>query len=391
MSPLHLCVLKGVAALREWQGALDDLVRDLAAENVFYEPWMLIPAIECMGLGLPLEFVLLFEGGAGGRLCGFFPLERTTLHRLAPFPTLRLWHHPHCSRCTPLMRKGYADACWRTVLEWASGRKSGAPILDLTWIPGDGEVGESLQHYLSGRRGLLSFRTTSEVPFLTRAGSLDEAYALSMSKPTLAKRRQELRKLQKMGQVTFADIDTSTDLDHLIDEFLALEAAGWKGRSGTALASNPEHARFYRAALKEAHGRGRLSLLQLRLDGRLLAARIMIVTGTGSCVPKIAYDEAFSAVGPGSLLEVEEMRRLYDPADPLRSRLQWSDSVATGGTGPLYRCWAGRIRLHRWWIGASLLSRMAVRAVPWLLAAQELSLRLRARFGWDGGGLAGVR
>src|SRR4051812_46106347 len=40
--------------------AWEELCAHLAEPNVFYEPWMLLPAIECLGSACPLEFVLIF-------------------------------------------------------------------------------------------------------------------------------------------------------------------------------------------------------------------------------------------------------------------------------------------------------------------------------------------
>lgn len=41
--------LVDAAALRAYAGALDELVREAVEPNVFYEPWMLVPALQAFG------------------------------------------------------------------------------------------------------------------------------------------------------------------------------------------------------------------------------------------------------------------------------------------------------------------------------------------------------
>ena len=55
-----------------------------------------------------------------------------------------------------------------------------------------------------------------------------------------------------------------------MEEFLRLEANGWKGRQNTALACNEADRHFFATICKEALQKGQLLAVALRLDGKTL-------------------------------------------------------------------------------------------------------------------------
>lgn len=87
-----------------------------------------------------------------------------------------------------------------------------------------------------------------------------------------------------------------------LDVFLDVEASGWKGREGTAIAQSPTLVRFYRALVARLAAAGWLEWHRIELDGRTAAIHLGARLGRSLVLLKIAYDEAFARVGPGSLL-----------------------------------------------------------------------------------------
>src|SRR5262245_32645328 len=69
--------------------------------NVFYEPWMLLPALRAFGDGKDIRIVLVLIhdprcAEAAPRLAGLFPLERIRNFRSLRVSALSLWQHVHC-------------------------------------------------------------------------------------------------------------------------------------------------------------------------------------------------------------------------------------------------------------------------------------------------------
>ena len=121
-----------------------------------------------------------------------------------------------------------------------------------------------------------------------------------------------------------------------IDAFLRLEAAGWKGRAGSAMASADDTAAIFRATLAGAHARHRLHALSLTLDGRPLAMLATLLSPPGAFSYKIAYDEEFARYSPGVLLERRALALLEEPG------VEWVDSCAAPDHPMIDGLWSGR-------------------------------------------------
>ncbi len=87
-----------------------------------------------------------------------------------------------------------------------------------------------------------------------------------------------------------------------LDVFLEVEASGWKGRGGTAIAQDPTLVRFYRTLVARLAAAGWLEWHRIELEGKTAAIHLGARLGRSLVLLKIAYDEAFARVGPGNLL-----------------------------------------------------------------------------------------
>lgn len=129
--------------------------------------------------------------------------------------------------------------------------------------------------------------------------------------------RRRRRRLAEAGALTFEVATQGAALERALDAFLALEAAGWKGEAGTALASRTDTTRFAQALFRQdgaASGPPAVRADSLRLDGRVVAASLALVSGSTAYLLKTAYDESLRAHAPGLVLEDEIVRALHDTA-----------------------------------------------------------------------------
>jgi hypothetical protein len=125
-----------------------------------------------------------------------------------------------------------------------------------------------------------------------------------------------------------------------VERFLALEAKGWKGARGTALAADPRRLGFARAMLGAFAVSGRLQIHELALDGSAIAIGVVLRDGARAFYWKTAYDEEFAEFSPGVQLTLALSRRLErDPG------LALVDSCALQDHPMIDRIWPGRIEL----------------------------------------------
>jgi len=328
-------------ALQEFLPAWEDLAASALEPNVFYEPWMMMPALHIFGDAKTLLIALIYTSDPARPgtplLCGLFPLECGRGYKGAPVKFLRLWRHKHCFLTTPLIRAGYERRTLEAFFDWlADDARSGA-LIEFNMLPGEGPFHQTLVDYLysSGKPNRI-FESHTRALF-RRAADADRYLCAALS----AKHRKMIRRLEReLAEIGRLEYDALTPNDAVavwIEEFLQLEASGWKGRESSALASNELERGYFKSIAAEAFRRGRLVMLALRLDGRPLAYKCNFVAGSGSFTFKIAFDENYARYSPGMLLEIENVRRLH-----AQSRIEWVDSCADPFNFMFNRLWLAR-------------------------------------------------
>jgi hypothetical protein len=156
-----------------------------------------------------------------------------------------------------------------------------------------------------------------------------------------SKKRKELRRLQKrlaeMGAVETRLLTDGQDLARWCDEFLELEASGWKGKEGTALGCKPGDAAFFRAACAAAFDASRLHMLRIDLDDKAIAMLVNFRHGDGAFSFKIAFDETLGRFSPGVLIEIANLHAVQGSPD-----IGWMDSCAAPDHPMIDSLWAER-------------------------------------------------
>lgn len=101
------------------------------------------------------------------------------------------------------------------------------------------------------------------------------------------------------------------DLDRLLAEGFAVEASGWKGERGSAIAAQPATARFYRSIAGWAAARGWLRLGFLRAGGRAIAFDFALEDGRVHALLKTGFRPELRHLAPGMLLRREMIARAF--------------------------------------------------------------------------------
>jgi hypothetical protein len=98
----------------------------------------------------------------------------------------------------------------------------------------------------------------------------------------------------------------------VLADIVRLEASGWKGENGTAMASDPRMSRFYLDVAHQAARRGMLRLMCLRLDGRLLAFDYSLRSKSTLYNLKVAHDECSRSSHRGTCSRTRCSRKRCD-------------------------------------------------------------------------------
>jgi CelD/BcsL family acetyltransferase involved in cellulose biosynthesis len=363
---MSVVVVRDLAALSAFVPAWEELAAAALEPNVFYEHWMLLPALEAFGAGNDINVVLVLihdprNPDAQAKLGGLFPLEMIPRFRKLKVSALSLWQHLHCYVCTPLVRADAARECMVELFQWFRSGGAGASLIELKCISGDGPFHKMLVD-LSNELGLLSWITDIFTRGLWREGHDESTDTESAVSGDLRRRlRRKERRLSERGQVEHLTLRPEDDVGRWIDEFLEIEASGWKGQRGSALASSESGRGYFTEIATSAFRRGRLLMLGLDFDGRPIARRCAFVAGEGSFAFKTAYDEKFADFSPGAMLEMDSIRQLR--ALP---GVRWMDSCAATDNSLVNRLSNDRRTIQSLAIGGSALGELVVSGLPLL-------------------------
>jgi CelD/BcsL family acetyltransferase involved in cellulose biosynthesis len=130
----------------------------------------------------------------------------------------------------------------------------------------------------------------------------DRVSGVKKSGSTRKKLRQDWNRLSATGATEVVNDRAAIAVEAAFETFLALEAASWKGEQGTALACNPDDARFVRQLIRNLAAREQASVALLRVDGAVVAAQVLLYSGTQAYTWKTAFDAGFAKYSPGALL-----------------------------------------------------------------------------------------
>ena len=316
-----------------------DALADAAAErNVFCERWFVEPSVGHM---LPPGDTRLISVWDGGALLGLLPVRVEADYGRTPVRHVQNWVHRQSFLGTPLVRRGRERDFWAEILglldqaDWAPG------FLHLTGIVEDGPVHRGLAAAAAqlGRPCSIVHRSCRA---MLESNLGPQAYREAAVRK---KKRKELgrlwSRLSEQGDLRYETLERAEDVERWSADFLALEAKGWKGNAGTALAADPRSASFFREIIANAFAAGRLETLRLALDGKAIAMLVNFHAPPGAFSYKIAFDEAYARYSPGVLIELENLRVLARPG------FGWMDSCAVENHPMIDSIWRERRSIVR--------------------------------------------
>lgn len=223
----------------------------------------------------------------GSRLVGVLPLRRRPLGLRSPAN----WH-------TPELALVAEDEPARRALLTALFRQ-GATTVTLDFVI-EGSPEHAALVSCAGRSQLAQ-RTLQRSPYVDTSVAWETIEA-GFSRNRRKGLNRQRRRLVEQAEVDFELHPGEDGLDDLLADIFRVEASGWKGEKGTAIASSPTTRRFYEDVARWAAKQGWLRIALLRLDGRVAAFELCIGAYGVLYALKSGYDAAHRPLGPGILL-----------------------------------------------------------------------------------------
>lgn len=305
--------------------AWQTLVGRAAEPNPFFGPAFVQASADSWGE--PAE-LLVIRDKASWLAC--LPLTRAgRWRRLKPFAHAERWLPEYTYFATPLVDR---DALPPAVaaLAHALVRDERAALVVLDPLDADGSVGPGLLTALEaeGCRPIV-YEEFKRAAVRRRP---EPTYLDTVS----PKRRKELRRLKRRLEREVGAglaVEDRSAQPEACEAFLEMELRSWKGDNGTALASRPEDAAFFRALCGQT-GEGGLQILALQGGGRIVAMQCNLVQGGVMFGFKVAYERELARFSPGVLLEVDALEAFHE-----RISVDLLDSCAAPDSEPFAWLW----------------------------------------------------
>jgi CelD/BcsL family acetyltransferase involved in cellulose biosynthesis len=350
--------------LPEWSALAGRSVGD----NLFFHPDFALPAMRHLNRSVAIATVRHPDR----RLAALAPFTHTRLGRVAP--AARLWAHEYAPLGLPLVDEEAVGAATAALLDGLAPAESGMSLIAAD-LPMDGPVAKALVAAALRQSRPVDVLDGHVRAMLSRSepGATDPRAALA------SKRRKEvgrqLRRLQDVGEVKFTAAIEPADVRSRFETFMQLEAAGWKGKRGTALISQAETAEFAREVVANRAEAGAARVDSIDLGGHPIAMVVTFAAGATAYTWKIAYDEERARFSPGVQLMLELPKGLF--SDPTLMRI---DSCAAADHPMIDHLWSGRIAVGTLVIGpagGSALHRIGMAAARAEISARATLRRLR--------------
>lgn len=367
----HVVDADGISALDA--DAWDRLSAAALSENPFYARQYVLAGLTTIDAAAGVKAVCVMD--ERGELAGLFPFRKYDLLPLASSVAqaasnlYQFSGHPLVAR----ERAGEVIGAWLdTIVSGKAPRIWMLPNFDL-----NSRLKCLIEDECADRRITTATAAPYDRPHLTGvAGGFDAHCAKVIPRKRLKDIQRNLRRLQECGELAFERATEPIKVRQRLDQFLELEAAGWKGDYGTAFLSAKEHELFARHAFSgNSEGQARCIIDSLLLDGEPIALSINISSGSVAFTPKCAYSEKWRRYSPGIVLEYLVVERFY-----AQSEFAEMDAATVALDHVVRDLWNARMTMGHLVIGANRRgTRALATGLAWAHRGKKVARRILRR------------
>jgi CelD/BcsL family acetyltransferase involved in cellulose biosynthesis len=311
-----------------------DLAGRAAEANAFFHPaWARAVARHAEGHDGG-RALLVWDGPARTRLLALLPVTSAWQALKLPLPLLVAWQ-AYAPLTTPLLDAERVDDAARGLI--AAAAAAGALAILLPALSEAGVAATALRR-AAARSGAVPYVMNVHQRALLDATQAPEEALQTLGAKKLKELRRQRNRIADSGAVTFEMTADPAAVAPALDAFLSLEASGWKGARGTALAQKAGDAAFVREGVAGMIRAGQAQVASLSSGGRIVGAGIVLRHLRRGYFFKIAYDETLAKTSPGVQLTLDITRALCADAG-----IDTVDSIAVSDHPMIDHVWRARL------------------------------------------------
>jgi CelD/BcsL family acetyltransferase involved in cellulose biosynthesis len=282
------------ALAEEW----DALVNRSGVERLFLSHAWLRTWWEAFGGDKQLQILTLRKDA---ELVGAVPMMRSRERFYGlKVDSLQSIYNPHTPRFDFVTAPGWAKDVYRTVWNYLSHRND-CEMIALSQVPAESPTIPAIERLACSDGWISGQWIAPPSPYIPLSCTHDE-----LLKRLKGGYRYNLRKrYERICKIGPVDVEVITERDlvrEAMQDGLRIEAAAWKGESGTAIVSDPAVTEFYTRLAERQADIGQLRLSFLRVAGKRISFSYILCSDNKVYGVKIGYDPQFHTYSPGNML-----------------------------------------------------------------------------------------
>ena len=327
-----------LSSINDHLPAWTDLCRNAVEPNFFYHPRQALAAARHLDSDKDLRVLLVWQEDAENsrRLIGLFPFSISRFRWGMPVKLTLGWINNYSASSAPLLRLGRENIAIRAFLDWLDHGELQPRACMLNEIALQGPAMRALKRGLQATARPWRITKSWSRALLESDLGGDAYITQRIGRSTRQGMRRKFRRLSDRGKLTFHIYEDPENLAAAVEDFIALEARGWKGKAGTAIKCKAETLAFAREAFTGSEREARTRIDMLRLDGRPVSISITVISGDTGWYLKPTYDESLGKFSPGMLAQIENLKNVLDDG-----AIEHFDSACVPGH-VIEKIWTGR-------------------------------------------------
>lgn len=341
------------------QEELDFLSNRAMEPNVFFTSRFLAPAMPRLEDREIRLAVVRDEMDGKSRLRFLMPFSVERPGFSIGAPIIRAWSNSYGPLGTPLVDAEGAAETIDNFLDALGREESRLPsVLVLPDIRLNGQFAQVARAIAMSRNLPISTTNEQSRPMLDSLLDGDAYLKASIKSSHMREMRRQWGLIEKLGTVKYEIARQPRDIRMRMEEFLMLEASGWKGKKRSAMLSDRLRAAFAREAVNNLAEIDAARIHTIDLDGQAIASMIVLMMNGEAYTWKTAFNEELSRFSPGKLLVAQLTDWHLDDANIVRT-----DSCAIPDHPIMSRLWKEREAMGTLIIGLKENSDREVRQV----------------------------
>ncbi len=315
----------------------ENLSRNAVEDNPYYSPLFMRAALENLEANSDIKALAVYRGET---LVGLCPFIIDKWRWFGACSLNRAWINPYSTLTIPLVDRRYPREVVATLLGAMAEHGAYRKFWLFDNFNLDGSVGTLFREFLEAENFASEIFDEFDRPILEQGSTFDQHMRDHVSKKRRKNLERNHRNLSERGKVELRSFTTGPELKAAVEDFLTIEASGWKGEQGTALACNRNSQKFARQAFGGTAGKSITRADVLYLDEFPIAVSLSIYTGKTAYALKCAYDETYRSFSPGLLLEVAIIEDFFET-----QWVEYLDSAVTTTNHVIQNLWNSSIRV----------------------------------------------